>query len=242
MKSRSTVVVADDEPLTRMDFCQIFTSAGYDVVAQAKDGFEAVEFCRQLQPDIVVMDVKMPLFGGLGAAETIVQEALCPCVVLITAYNDEEIINRANRIGIMAYLVKPISEKEMIPAVSVALARSREIQKMKADMAAMVKSAEGARLVEQAKGILAFQQGISETEAFALLRKLSMDKRCPISKIAERVVAEKSERALLNQAKDVLMDKDRISENDAYAYLKRRAHKDGLSVYEAAAAVLRERA
>lgn len=237
MKER--IVVVDDEPLTRMDFCQIFTAAKYDVVGQAKDGFEAVACCQRLRPDIVVMDVKMPVFGGLGAAETIIQEDLCPCVVLVTAYNDEEIIHRAERVGVMAYLVKPVSEKELIPAVSVALSRSREMKRMKAEMEQMNKSVRDAKIVEQAKGLLAKMQGISETEAFAALRKMSMDKRCPVSQIAERIVEENSERAVINKAKAALMRRRNLSENGAYDALKKTARDRRLPVLRAAEMILR---
>lgn len=236
MKAR--VVIVDDEPITRMDFCQVLTAAQYEVVGQAKDGFEAVECCRALRPDIVVMDVKMPVFGGLGAAETIIQEDLCPCVVLVTAYSDEEIIRRAERVGVMAYLVKPISEKELIPAISVALSRSREIARMKAEMEQISKNARESKLIEQAKGILARMQGVSETEAFAVLRKMSMDKRCPISQIAAYIVEENSERAAIGKAKALLMEKRGLSEAAAYTALKKAAKDGGISLRRAAELVL----
>jgi len=229
---KNTVVVVDDDPLTRMDLCQIFAAADYEVLGEAKDGFDAIECCRRVQPDIAIMDVKMPVFGGLGAAETIIQENLCQCVVLLTAYNDKEIINRAMRAGVMAYLVKPVSEKELIPAVSVALSRSREMARMKQEMEQANKNMQDAKRVEQAKGILARLLGITESEAFAELRKMSMDKRCSVAKIAEMIVQESSERTTITKAKRLLMTRDGLSENAAYERLKNTARDRGESIFE----------
>ncbi|MCC8166084.1 MAG: ANTAR domain-containing protein [Planctomycetes bacterium] len=236
---KDTLVLIDDEPIARMDFCEIFEEAGYDVVGQASDGYDAIELCRTKKPDVALMDVKMPVFDGLSAAEIIIGEELCDCVILVTAYSDDEFIERAKQAGVMGYLVKPLDEKTLLPAISIALAKSREIRKTKDAMAEMSKSIDDHKIIEQAKGILARAHGISETEAYGQLRRLGMDKRCPVAEIAKFVVETTGPRAEVNKAKALLSKKHGLSESDAYARLKDQAKKKHISLEQAAKEVLR---
>lgn len=236
---KDTVVLIDDEPIARMDFCEIFEEAGYEVLGQASDGYDAIELCRRVSPDVALLDVKMPVFDGLSAAETIMRENLCDCVIMVTAYSDSAFIERAKQAGVMGYLVKPLDEKTLLPAVSIALAKSREIRATKNKMAELTRDIDNHKFIEQAKGILARARGISETEAYAQLRQLSMDKRCSIAEIAMYVVETSGPRADVNKAKAMLAKKHGLPENDAYVRLKDHAKKNRLSLEDAARDILR---
>ena len=122
------VIVVDDEPITRMDLRGMLGDLGFEVAGEAGDGFDAVEVCRRLQPDVVLMDVKMPVFDGINAAETILQQDLAGCVVLLTAYGDREIIDRASAAGVTGYIVKPVEERLLLPTIEVALAQSQRLR------------------------------------------------------------------------------------------------------------------
>ena len=128
------VLIVDDEPVIRMDFDEILTLNGYNVIAQASDGFDAVDICRRERPDIVLMDIKMSIFDGLSAAEIILKEGLSDCVILVSAYNDQEFFAKAKRAGVMNYLIKPVREKVLIPAVEMTIAKSIEIRDIKNKM------------------------------------------------------------------------------------------------------------
>ncbi|SHJ49157.1 response regulator receiver and ANTAR domain protein [Geosporobacter subterraneus DSM 17957] len=182
------VVIADDEPITRMDLSELLREAGYTVVGEASDGFDAVELCRKLKPDLVLMDVKMPLLDGLKATKVIVHENLANSVVLLTAYSGREFIEQAKEVGVMGYVVKPIDEKSLMPAIEVAISKGREIEKMKNDIQEVKEQLETRKLVEKAKGILMNKHDLSESEAYNQIRKLSMDKRCPMKQIAATIV------------------------------------------------------
>lgn len=187
------------------------------------------------------MDVKMPVFDGLSAAETIIGEELCDCIILVTAYSDSEFIERAKRAGVMGYLVKPLDEKTLLPAVSIALAKSREIRETKNKMAEMSRDIDNHKLIEQAKGILARTHGISETEAYSQLRQLSMDKRSSVAEIAKYVVETNGPRADVNKAKVLLSRKHGLSESESYARLKDYAKKNRLSLEDAARDILKNK-
>lgn len=238
---KNTIVLIDDEPIARMDFSEIFEEADYEVAGQASDGYDAIELCRKVRPDVALMDVKMPVFDGLSAAETIIGEELCDCVIMVTAYSDEEFIERAKQAGVMGYLVKPLDEKALLPAVSIALSKSREMRAAKNRVAELSREIDNHKLVEQAKGILARTHGISETEAYGQLRRLSMDKRSSVAEIARFVVETNGPRAGVNKAKKVLADKHALSETDAYARLKEHARKNGVSLEDAARDVLKNK-
>ncbi|WP_129599595.1 ANTAR domain-containing response regulator [Anaerophilus nitritogenes] len=186
MKKR--IVIADDEPITRMDISEILEEAGYDVVGQASDGFDAIELCKKFRPHLVLMDVKMPLLNGMKAAKVIKEEELADCIALLTAYSSKEFIEEAKEVGVMAYIVKPIDERNLLPAIEVALAKSEEIKKIKGDIKKTKEKLEARKLIEKAKGILVKNHGISEDEAYNKIRKLSMDKRYPMQTIAHAII------------------------------------------------------
>jgi response regulator NasT len=128
---KKRIVIADDEPITRMDIREILEDAGYDVVGDVSDGFDAIEICRKLKPDLVLMDIKMPLLDGISAAKVINKEELVDSIILLTAYSDKNFIDKAKDVGVIGYLVKPVNEKSLLPAVEIALNKGREIKKLK---------------------------------------------------------------------------------------------------------------
>lgn len=182
------IVIADDEPITRMDLCEILRAASYEVVGEAFDGFDAVEVCRKYKPDLVLMDIKMPLLDGLKAAKIIMNEELAISVVLLTAYSSTEFIEQANDAGVMGYLVKPIDEKNLLPTIEVAISKGKEINRIKSGMVKAMENLESRKLIEKAKGVLMKKYDISEEEAYSRIRRLSMDKRCAMSKIADAII------------------------------------------------------
>jgi response regulator NasT len=237
---KDTMVLIDDEPITRMNFCEIFEEAGYKIVGQASDGYDAIVLCRATKPDIVMMDVKMPVFDGLSAAETIIGEELCDCVILVTAYSSDDFIDRAKKAGIMSYLVKPLDEKVLLPAVSISLSKSREFKRMKEDLAGLSRDIGDQKVIEQAKGIMAKMNGTSETEAYVQLRKMSMDKRRPIPEIARYMVQAHHRQSEPFRAKELLMKKYCLSEPEAFAQLKALAQTQNCSLDEAALDILKQ--
>lgn len=187
------VVIADDEPITRMDLKEILEDSGYEVVGEASDGFDAVELCRRYSPDLVLMDIKMPLLDGLNASKIIQEENLADCVVLLTAYSGPEFIEKAKKIGAMGYIVKPVDEKSLIPTLEVAIAKGKEFKKIKTDIEKVNQKLEERKVIEKAKGILMNRDNTSEQDAYNTLRKLSMDKRCSMRSIAEAIILSSNE-------------------------------------------------
>jgi response regulator NasT len=190
------IVIVDDEPIARMDIAGMLEELHYEVVGEAADGFDAIELCRAKRPDVVLMDVRMPVFDGLTAAETITREKLARCVILLTAFNDEEIIRRAKRAGVTGYLVKPLEQKLLRPAIEVALAQSERLEESRLEAEKAKKQLSDSRIVAHAQAVLAQRDGISSEEAYARLRKLSMDKRVSIPILAQAILdqAQQKER------------------------------------------------
>lgn len=186
MKTR--IVIADDEPITRMDLREIFEDAGYDVVGEASDGFDAIELCKKHRPDLVLMDIKMPLLDGLKASKIINNEDIAGCIVLLTAYSGKEFIDEAKSSGVMGYVVKPIDENSLLPTVEIALSRQNEIQKIKEDAKKSKEQLDTRKKIDRAKGILMKKNGLSEDSSYNFIRKLSMDKRCSMKDIAEIII------------------------------------------------------
>lgn len=189
---RYRIVVADDEPITRMDLSEILRDAGYNVVGEASDGFDAVELCKKYSPHLVLMDVKMPLLDGIKASKVIIEEKLANGVILLTAYSGREFIDQAKEAGVMGYIVKPISKKSLIPAIEVAISKSEEITKILYDAEKVKNKLKGRKIIEKAKGILMEKYSVSEKEAYSKIRKLSMDKRCPMEDIASAIIVNNS--------------------------------------------------
>ncbi|WDP90321.1 MAG: response regulator [Desulfobacter sp.] len=182
------IVIADDEPITRMDIREILTSSGYNVVGEASDGFDAVEMCRKEKPDMVLLDIKMPLLDGLKAARIIHEERLASAILLITAYSGKEFVDQAKVAGVMGYVVKPIREESLLPMIEVGIAKGKEFCEKDREIAKTRQRLEDRAVIEKAKGILMQQKNIGEDEAFQMIRKLGMDKRRPMRDIAEIIL------------------------------------------------------
>ena len=184
----TTVAVIDDEPITRMDICGMLKEEGYQIAGEAGDGFDAVALCRETHPDVVLMDVKMPVFDGLSASQTILEEDLAGAVILLTAFSDEEIVQKAGAIGVSGYLVKPIQQRNLRPAIEMAVAQGERLRESRKDAEEAKQKLRESRVIARAQGILAKKQGISEADAYALLRRTAMDKRLPLVVIAQAYV------------------------------------------------------
>ena len=189
---KKKIVIADDEPITRIDLREILEEANYDVVGEATDGFDAVELCKKHLPDLVLMDIKMPLLDGINAANIIMKEELANSVILLTAYSGKEFIEKAKVAGVMGYLVKPIDDKSLLPAVEIALSKGKEIKKMKRDIKKANEKLEARKKIEKAKGILMRKNGMNEDEAYNKIRALSMNKRVSMKEIADILIMSNS--------------------------------------------------
>ena len=184
---RTRVIVADDESLIRMDLREMLTNLGYLVVGEVADGRSAVNQARELRPDVVVMDIKMPDMDGIEAAKILTEERVAP-VVLLSAYSQRELVERAREAGVVAYLVKPYREEELAPAIEVALARFAEFKDLEKQVADLQQALETRKLVDRAKGILMDKQGLTESEAFRKIQKMSMDNRKAMKDVAEAII------------------------------------------------------
>lgn len=229
-----TVVIADDEPIMRLDLTLMLEELGYTAVGEASDGFDAVELCRSLHPDVVLLDIKMPVFDGLGAAETIIDEDLAGCVVLITAFFDAQFAERAAQIGVTGYLIKPIDSHRLLPALEVAISQGRRLREARARTRAAETKLSESRLIERAKALLAQEESVSESDAYRKLQRLAMDKRCSIASLAETVVKRSSQRETVNRAKQILMRRDGLSDAAAYKKLTRLAEGAGVPLLQTA--------
>jgi AmiR/NasT family two-component response regulator len=181
------VVVAEDEALIRLDVVEMLRDGGFDVVGEAGDGEQAVRLAEEQRPDLVVMDVKMPVLDGISAAERIVRARIAP-VVLLTAFSQRELVERARDAGAMAYVVKPFSAADLLPALEIAVSRHQEIAALEAEVADLTDRFETRKLVDRAKGLLQQKFGMSEPDAFRWIQKTSMDKRLTMREVANAVV------------------------------------------------------
>ena len=181
------VVVADDESIVRMDLREMLESLGYLVVGEAGDGESAVHLSRELKPNIVVMDIKMPGMDGIEAGRILTEERIAP-VLLLTAYSQQDLVERAKEAGVMAYIVKPFNEADLAPAIEVALQRWDEFRSLEKEVEDLKEALETRKLVDRAKGILMDSQGLSEADAFRRIQKTSMDQRKPMKEVAEAIV------------------------------------------------------
>lgn len=183
-----TIIIVDDEPLTRVDLKDMLEIANYTVVGEAADGFEAIELCKRHKPDLVIMDVQMPLLDGLTAGNKIMTEKLSKAILMLTAYSDEVNRQKALAFGAVGYLVKPLDEKSFIPMVEMSIAKGHEVSKLENDVDSLSEKLEQRKIIEKAKGILMFNHKVDEETAYQQIRKLSMDKRCPMVDVAEMIV------------------------------------------------------
>ncbi|HKT57993.1 MAG TPA: response regulator [Microbacterium sp.] len=183
------VVVAEDESLIRLDIVEILRDNGFDVVGEAGDGETAVQLATELRPDLVIMDVKMPQLDGISAAEKLSKSHIAP-VVLLTAFSQKELVERASEAGALAYVVKPFTPNDLLPAIEIALARYEQIVTLEAEVADMVERFETRKLVDRAKGLLNEKMGLSEPEAFRWIQKASMDRRLTMQDVAKAIIEQ----------------------------------------------------
>ncbi len=189
MKPSLRVVVAEDEALIRLDLVEMLTEAGYVVVGQAGDGEAAIAITEKEKPDLVVMDVKMPKLDGISAAERIANQRIAP-VVILTAFSQRDLVERARDAGAMAYLTKPFTIEDLMPAIELAVSRFQEIKQLDAEVTDLQDQLKARKLIEKAKGILMKNLKISEPEAFKWMQKTAMDKRRSMTDVAQLVMDE----------------------------------------------------
>jgi response regulator NasT len=181
------VVIAEDEALIRLDLAEMLRDEGYQVVGEAGDGQEAVDLAESLRPDLVIMDVKMPRRDGIDAAAEIAAKRIAP-IVILTAFSQRDLVEKARDAGAMAYLVKPFSISDLIPAIEVALSRYAEITELEREVADLGERLETRKLVERAKGLLQARHAMTEPEAFSWMQRAAMDRRTSMKRVAEVVL------------------------------------------------------
>ncbi|MFI9386764.1 ANTAR domain-containing response regulator [Kutzneria sp. NPDC052558] len=181
------VLVAEDEALIRLDLVEMLREEGYQVVGEAGDGEEAVRLAGELRPDLVILDVKMPKMDGIEAASVIAKERIAP-VVILTAFSQRDLVERARDAGAMAYLVKPFAKRDLVPAVELAMSRFSELQALENEVASLTDRLETRKVIERAKGLLMSAQNMTEPEAFRWIQRTAMDRRTTMKAVAEAVV------------------------------------------------------
>ncbi|WP_252973909.1 ANTAR domain-containing response regulator [Janibacter melonis] len=182
------ILIAEDEALIRTDLAEMLTEQGYEVVGQASDGQQAVSLAEQLRPDLAIFDIKMPVMDGLAAAEAVGGQRICP-VIMLTAFSQKELVERARDAGVMAYVVKPFSASDVLPAIEVASSRWSELKALESEVADLGERLETRKAVEKAKGVLMKKLKISEAEAFRWIQKTAMDRRMGMREVSDAVVA-----------------------------------------------------
>jgi response regulator NasT len=181
-------VIAEDEALIRLDLKEMLEEEGYVVTGEAADGETAITLTQSLRPDLVILDVKMPVLDGISAAERIAADHLAP-VVILTAFSQRELVERARDAGAMAYLVKPFTKADLVPAIEIAVSRFQEISALESEVGTLRDRLEVRKLLDRAKGLLQSQRGITEAEAFRWIQKTSMDRRMTMRAVSEEVLA-----------------------------------------------------
>lgn len=187
MLEKLNILIADDEALIRLDLREMLMDAGHKVIGEAADGQQAVKLARELKPDFIIMDVKMPIMDGLAAAEIIGEENIAP-VLLLTAYSQQDIVDKASKAGVSAYLVKPVREEQLFPAMEIAFSRFAQLQQLNQELLDLKDSLETRKLVDRAKGILMTAHKISEQDAYRKMQQYSMAKRITLKALAESII------------------------------------------------------
>lgn len=190
--SARTVVVAEDEALIRLDIVEILKDQGFEVVAETDNGKTAIELAKKHHPDLVLMDVKMPIMDGITAAEEIGKEKIAP-VVLLTAFSQKELVDRAVEAGAMAYVVKPFTPNDLFPAIEVALSRYEQLRTLEKEVTTIRDQFETRKLVDRAKSLLITKMNLTEPEAFRWIQKTSMDRRLSMREVSETIIKQLSE-------------------------------------------------
>jgi len=187
MVNQLRLVIADDESIIRMNLRETLVGLGYLVVGDAGDGLSAIHLARELRPDLVIMDIKMPKLDGIQAAKVLTEEKIAP-VLLLTAYSDRELVDRARDAGVVNYIVKPFREAELLPAIEIALARISDFNTINKELGDLKDTMETRKLVERAKGVLMDTQGLKEQDAFRKIQQLSMNTRKSMREIAQAIL------------------------------------------------------
>jgi response regulator NasT len=180
------IVVAEDEALIRMDLVEMLSEAGYEVVAQASDGAQAIELVKEHRPDLAILDVKMPILDGISAAEEII--ATCP-VLMLTAFSQRELVDRARDAGVMAYVLKPFTINDLVPAIEIAISRHLQMKSLAAEVADLHDRLETRKIIDRAKGILMAALNLTEPQAFSWIQKAAMDRRLTMKEVAQAVIS-----------------------------------------------------
>ncbi len=183
------ILVAEDETIIRLDLVEMLTDAGYEVVAQAENGAIAIEMAKKYQPDLAILDVKMPEVDGITAAEQII--SISP-VLMLTAFSQRELVERARDAGVMAYVVKPFSIGDLVPAIEIAISRHRQMKTLEAEVADLYERLETRKIIDRAKGILMKAMNLSEPESFNWIQKTAMDRRISMKQVAQAVISPDS--------------------------------------------------
>lgn len=186
---RPRVLIAEDEALIRLDLAEMLGEEGYDVVGEAGDGETAVRLAEETRPDLVILDIKMPIMDGLAAAEKIADARIAP-VVILTAFSQRELVERARAAGAMAYLVKPFQKSDLVPAIEIALSRFAELSALEAEVASLNDRLETRKVVERAKGEMMTKYAMTEPQAFKWIQRTAMDHRLTMREVADRIIAE----------------------------------------------------
>ncbi|MEI8022742.1 MAG: response regulator [Actinomycetota bacterium] len=182
------IVIAEDEAIIRLDLRETLEEEGYEVVGDCGRGDEAVALVKEMIPDVVILDIKMPVMTGLEAAKLITETKICP-VVMLTAFSQREIIEQARDAGALAYLVKPFQKSDLVPAIELAIARFAEMQALSGEVAALGAQLEIRKLVDRAKGILLDKYAMNESDAFTYIQKLAMTERVKMGEISQRIIS-----------------------------------------------------
>ena len=189
MEKKIRILVAEDETIIRLDLVEMLTEAGYEVVAQAENGAVAVDLARLHKPDLAILDVKMPEMDGITAAEQII--TLAP-VLMLTAFSQRDLVERARDAGVMAYVVKPFSISDLVPAIEIAISRHTQMKSLETEVADLYERLETRKLIDRAKGILMKAMNLSEPESFAWIQKTAMDRRISMKQVAQAVISPES--------------------------------------------------
>jgi response regulator NasT len=234
-----TVAVAEDEPITRMNLIEMLQELGYSVKAEASDGFDAVQACRKYHPDVVLMDIRMPVFDGLTAAGTILKEQLAGCVVMLTAFSDAELVEKATQIGVTGYLVKPVEQRLLRPTIEVAYTQRQRLLESMEQTRQAVEKIEQSKLIRRAQSKLAEMMNISEKDAYAKMRTMAMNKRISVYQAALAIVGDEDGQNVIQQAKQLLMNRKKCSESTAYKTITDYAAANKCSANQAAEAIIK---